>query len=64
MFWPYDGAEGRMDHVAVDLEWYLMEPDEPDDDPPYIEPQGMVFTALHELGARLVAIEPQPPEPV
>jgi len=53
-----------MDHVAVDLEWYLMEPDEPDDDPPYIEPQGMVFTALHELGARLVAIEPQLPEPV
>ena len=51
-----------MDHVEVDLEWYLMEPDEPDDDTLYVEPEGMVFTALHELGARLVAIEPQLPE--
>jgi hypothetical protein len=51
-----------MDHVDVDLEWYLVEPDEPEDETPYIEPDGMVFTALQELGARLVAIEPQLPE--
>jgi hypothetical protein len=43
-----------MDHVDVDLEWYLVEPDEPEDETLYVEPEGMVFTALHEL-APLVA---------
>jgi hypothetical protein len=52
-----------MDHVEVDLECYLGEPDELEDDTLYVEPEGMVFTALHELGARLVAVEPQIPEP-
>jgi hypothetical protein len=51
-----------VDNAAVDLEWYLVEPDEPEDDPLYVEPDGMVYTALHELGACLVAIEPELPE--
>lgn len=62
MFPTYDGAEGRVDNEAVDLEWYLIEPDEPDDDPLYVEPEGMVYTALHELGACLVAVEQELPE--
>jgi hypothetical protein len=52
-----------MDGMAVDLEWYLMEPDEPGEDPLYVEPEGMVYTALHELGACLVAVEPELPDP-
>jgi hypothetical protein len=62
VFQTYDGAEERMDNEAVDLEWYLVEPDEPDDDPLYVEPEGMVYTALHELGACLVAVEQELPE--
>ena len=62
MFQTYDGAEERVDNEAVDLEWYLVEPDEPDDDPLYVEPEGMVYTALHELGACLVAVEQELPE--
>ena len=48
MFRTYAGVEERVDNAAVDLEWYLVEPD---------EPEGMVDTALHELGACLVAVE-------
>jgi hypothetical protein len=59
----YDVAEGRVDELAVDLEWYLMEPDEPEQDPLYVEPEGMVYTALHELGACLVAVERELLEP-
>jgi hypothetical protein len=62
VFRTYDGAEERVDRAAVDLEWYLMEPDEPEDDPLYVEPEGMVYTALHELGACLVAVEQELPE--
>ncbi len=62
MFQTYDSAEERVDNEAVDLEWYLVEPDEPDDDPLYVEPEGMVYTALHELGACLVAVEQELPE--
>jgi hypothetical protein len=62
VFQTYDGAEERVDNEAVDLEWYLVEPDEPDDDPLYVEPEGMVYTALHELGACLVAVEQELPE--
>jgi len=51
-----------VDNEAVDLEWYLVEPDEPDDDPLYVAPEGMVYTALHELGACLVAVERELPE--
>jgi len=51
-----------VDNATVDLEWYLTEPDEPEDDPPYVEPDGMVYTALHELGACLVAVEQELPE--
>lgn len=63
MFSTYDDVEGRVNEIAVDLEWYLMEPDEPAADPLYVEPEGMVYTALHELGARLVAVELELPEP-
>ena len=63
MFSTYDDGEGRVDELAVDLEWYLMEPDEPAEDPLYVEPEGMVYTALHELGACLVAVEQELPEP-
>lgn len=63
MDWTYDVAEGRVDELAVDLEWYLMEPDEPEEDSFYVEPDGMVYTALHELGACLVAVELELPEP-
>jgi len=52
-----------VDELAVDLEWYLMEPDEPEEDSFYVEPDGMVYTALHELGACLVAVELELPEP-
>jgi len=62
VFRTYDGAEDRVDNAAVDLEWYLTEPDEPEDDPLYVEPDGMVYTALHELGACLVAVEQELPE--
>ena len=58
----YDGPEERVDNEAVDLEWYLLEPDEPGDDPLYVEPEGMVYTALQELGACLVAVEQELPE--
>jgi hypothetical protein len=58
----YAGAEERVDNAAVDLEWYLVEPDEPEEDPLYVEPEGMVYTALHELGACLVAVEQELPE--
>ena len=63
MFRAYDRIEGRVDSEAVDLEWFLVDPDEPEDDPWYVEPEGMVDTALHELGACLVAVEQELPEP-
>ncbi len=63
MFSTYDHGEGRVDELEVDLEWYLMEPDETAEDPLYVEPEGMVYTALHELGACLVAVEQELPEP-
>jgi phage terminase large subunit-like protein len=63
VFRSYDDGEEKVDNATVDLEWYLTESDEPEDDPLYIEPEGMVYTALHELGACLVAIEPELPEP-
>jgi hypothetical protein len=63
VFRTYDGAEERVDNASVDLEWYLIEPDEPEDDPLYVEPEGMVYTALRELGACLVAVEQELPEP-
>jgi hypothetical protein len=62
VFQAYDRVEGRVDNEAVDLEWYLIDPDEPEDDPWYVEPEGMVDTALHELGACLVAVEQELPE--
>ena len=52
-----------MDDVCVDLEWYLMEPDESEGEPFYVEPEGMVDIALRELGACLVTVEPELPEP-
>ena len=52
-----------MDSETVGLELDLVEPDEPADDPFYIEPEGMVYTALRELGACLVAVEQGLPEP-
>ncbi len=61
MYRTYDGAEGRVDHEAGDLEWYLVEPDEPEGDPWYVEPDGMVETAVNELGACLVAVEQELP---
>jgi hypothetical protein len=62
VFRTYAGVEERVDNAAVDLEWYLVEPDEPEEDPFYVEPEGMVDTALHELGACLVAVEQELPE--
>lgn len=53
-----------MDQPELDLEWYQVEPDEEDEDAVYIEPEGMVSTALTELGAHLVAVQPELPEPV
>jgi hypothetical protein len=52
-----------MEHATVDTEWYLVEPDEPDDEAVYVEPQGMVDVALKELGAQIAAVDLQPPEP-
>jgi hypothetical protein len=53
-----------MEHTTVEAEWYLAESDEPEGWEMYVEPQGMVETALNELGAVLVAIELELPEPV
>jgi hypothetical protein len=52
-----------MEDVCLDLEWYLTHPDEKAEDPFYVEPQGMVDTALRELGASLVAVEHELPDP-
>jgi hypothetical protein len=53
-----------MEHTTVEAEWYLVESDEPDDREIYVEPLGMVDTALTELGAVIVAIDLELPEPV
>lgn len=52
-----------MEHVTVEAEWYLAESDDLDPQGVYIEPQGMVETALNELGAIVVAVDMQLPEP-
>jgi hypothetical protein len=52
-----------MEHTTVETEWYLVESDEPEDREIYVEPQGMVETALNELGAVIVAIDLELPEP-
>jgi len=48
----------------VEAEWYLVESDELEAREIYVEPQGMVETALNELGAVIVAIDLELPEPV
>jgi len=48
----------------VDTEWYLVGSEEPEAQELYVEPQGMVETALNELGAVVVAIDLELPEPV
>jgi hypothetical protein len=52
-----------MEHVTVDTEWYLVEPEETDGEVAYVEPQGMVDVALKELGAQIVAVDLQLPDP-
>ena len=52
-----------MEHVTLDSEWYLVESDDPDAEAVYVEPQGMVDIALKELGAKIVAVDLQLPEP-
>jgi hypothetical protein len=52
-----------MDHEMVEAEWYLAESDESDADAVYVEPSGMVETAVRELGAVIVAVEVELPEP-
>lgn len=53
-----------MEHMMVEAEWYLVECDELEDREIYVEPRGMVETALNELGAVIVAIDLELPEPV
>jgi hypothetical protein len=52
-----------MEHTTVEAEWYLAESDESEAQEVYVEPQGMVETALNELGAVIVAIDLEQPEP-
>jgi hypothetical protein len=47
----------------VEAEWYLVESDESDAQEIYVEPLGMVETALNELGAVLIAVDLELPEP-
>ncbi len=53
-----------MERVVVEAEWNLVDSDEADAGEIYVEPHGMVETALNELGAVIVAIDPELPEAV
>ena len=52
-----------MEHTMVEAEWYLVDSDEEETQEIYLEPQGMVETALNELGAVIVAVDPELPQP-
>lgn len=47
----------------IEAEWYLVESEELDAPEVYVEPSGMVDTALRELGAVIVAVDLELPEP-
>jgi hypothetical protein len=62
-FLPYDGVGETMDRVMVEADWHLGESEKSDPEDAYVEPSGMVETALKELGAVIVAVDLELPEP-